>query len=157
MNRIRLNIFLDSAHALQLTELAHMRGESRSAIVAAALRAYLAPDNGDARDRAIATHLIRLSQQFSRLQRDQLILTETLALSVRYAMSVAAPLPEALQEAGRVQGRVRFQQFIRQLAKQLQSGNSLAKEIEQEHSRSESAAEIENNELSADATAEKTP
>ncbi len=63
------------------------------------------------------------------LERDQTILIETLALFIRYHLSVTTPVPEAHQEAARAQGRARFQQFIEQLARHLQRGGSLVKDV----------------------------
>ena len=97
--RSRLNIFLEPDHARRLEQLAAMKGVSKSAIIAAALASYLSPDGGDRREAAIAKRLDRLTHQFDRLERDQTILIETLALFVRYTLTVNAPIPAAHQDA----------------------------------------------------------
>jgi hypothetical protein len=73
-------------------------------IVAAALASWLSPDAGDQREAAIAKRLDRLSRQFERLERDQNIEIETLALFVRYCLTVSTAVTEAHQEAARAQG-----------------------------------------------------
>ena len=132
MSRARLNIFLEPDHGRRLTQLAGMKGVSKSAIIAAALSSYLSPDGGDRREAAIAKRLDKLTRQFDRLERDQTILIETVALFVRYTLTVNAPIPAAHQDAARAQGRERFGQFVDQLARHLQKGRSLVKDVHQE-------------------------
>ena len=108
------------------------KGVSKSAIVAAALSSFLSPDGGDQREAAMAKRLDRLSRQFDRLERDQNILIETVALYVRYFLTVSIPVPEGHQEAARAQGRARFAQFVEQLARHLQRGRSLVREVHEE-------------------------
>lgn len=132
MSRTRLNIFLEPDHARRLDELATMKGLSKSSTIAAALASFLSPDSEDRREATIAKRLDRLSNQFSRLERDQNILIETVALYVRYFLTVSTPVPEAHQEAARAQGRARFEQFIAQLGRHLLKGRSLVKEVHEE-------------------------
>lgn len=132
MSRARLNIFLEPDHARRLAQLAGMKGISKSAIIASALASYLSPDGGDRREAAIAKRLDKLTRQFDRLERDQTILIETLALFVRYTLSVNAPIPAAHQDAARAQGRERFQQFVDQLARHLQRGRTLVGQVHEE-------------------------
>lgn len=132
MSRTRLNIFLEPEHAKRLEELAVMKDLSKSSIIAAALASFLSPDSADRREAAIAKRLDRLSRQFDKLERDQNILIETLALYVRYYLSVTLPVPEAHQDAARAQGRARFEQFVQQLGRHLQRGHSLVREVHDE-------------------------
>jgi predicted transcriptional regulator len=129
MSRARLNIFLESEHARRLDEIAVMKGLSKSSVVAAALSSFLSPEDGNQREAAIAKRLDRLSHLFDRLERDQTILIETVALFVRYFLTVSTPIPEAHQEAARAQGRIRFEQFIEQLGRHLQRGRRLVKDV----------------------------
>lgn len=132
MSRTRLNLFIEPEHARRLDELATMKGLSKSSIIAAALASFLSPDSGDQREAAIAKRLDRLSRQIDKLERDQNILIETLALYVRYFLTVSTPVPEAHQEAARAQGRARFEQFIEQLGRHLLRGRSLVKDVVEE-------------------------
>lgn len=132
MSRARLNIFLEPDHARRLAQLAGMKGVSKSAIIATALSHYLSPDGGDRREAAIAKRLDKLTRQFDRLERDQTILIETIALFVRYTLTVNAPIPAAHRDAARAQGRERFQQFVDQLARHLQKGRSLVAQVQEE-------------------------
>jgi hypothetical protein len=132
MSRARLNVFLEREHAQRLEELSVMKGVSKSGIIAAALASFLSPDGGDRREAAMARRLDRLSQQYERLERDQTILIETLALFIRHNLAVTAPIPEVHQEAARAQGRLRFEQFVEQLGRHLQRGHRLVKDVIEE-------------------------
>jgi hypothetical protein len=132
MTRFRLNTFIEHDHAKRLDELAAMKGVSKSSIVAAALASFLSPDGGDRREAAITRRLDQLTRQFGKLERDQNILIETLALYVRYYLSVTLSVPEAHHDAARAQGRARFEQFIAQLARHLQRGDSLVRDLHEE-------------------------
>ncbi|MBS80196.1 MULTISPECIES: CopG family transcriptional regulator [Comamonadaceae] len=132
MTQARLNLFIQPDHAKRLDELAAKKGVSKSSIVAAALASWLSPDAGDQREAATAKRLDRLSRQFERLERDQNIQIETLALFVRYFLTVSTPVPEAHQEAAKAQGKARFEQFVEQLGRHLLRGRSLVKDVVQE-------------------------
>lgn len=146
MSRARLNVFLEREHAQRLEELSLMKGVSKSGIIAAALASFLSPDGGDRREAAMARRLDRLSQLYERLERDQTILIETLALFIRHNLAVTAPIPEAHQEAARAQGRLRFEQFIEQLARHLQRGHRLVKDVIEEAMPGEGEFFTEGNE-----------
>jgi predicted transcriptional regulator len=132
MTRARLNIFIEPEHAKRLDQVAAHKGVSKSAVIAAALASFLSPDGEDQREAAIAKRLDRLSRQFDRLERDQNVLIETLALYIRYFLTVSIPVPEGQQEAARAQGRARYVQFIEQLARHIQRGRSLVREVHED-------------------------
>ena len=130
--RSRLNIFIEPEHAKRLADFAAHRGASKSSVIAAALASFLSPDAMDQREAAIAKRLGRLSRQFDRLERDQAILIEAVALYVRHYLTLALPVPEQRQEAVRAQGRARYAQFVEQLARHIERGRSLVREIHEE-------------------------
>ena len=125
MSRARLNVYLEDEHLRRLEEVAALKGISKSSIVAAALATYFSPE----RSAAVTRRLDALSRQFERLERDQTILLETIALWIRHQLAVTAPVPEALQDAARAQGRARFADFLNQLVRHLQRGGSLVREV----------------------------
>lgn len=129
MTQYRLNLFIAPEHARRLDEVAAKKGISKSSIVAAALSSWLSPDAGDQREAAIAKRLDRLTRQFERLERDHNIHIETLALFVRYYLTVSTPVPEAHQDAARAQGKARFEQFVEQLGRHLLRGRSLVRDL----------------------------
>jgi predicted transcriptional regulator len=139
MTRARLNIFIEPEHAKRLDQVAAHKGVSKSAVIAAALASFLSPDGEDQREAAIAKRLDRLSRQFDRLERDQNVLIETVALYVRYFLTVSIPVPEGQQEAARAQGRARYVLFIEQLARHVQRGRSLVREVHEDIGPAEAA------------------
>ncbi|WP_334070768.1 CopG family transcriptional regulator [Burkholderia ambifaria] len=149
MSQYRLNLFISHEHAKRLDELAAKKGVSKSSIVAAALASWLSPDSGDQREAAIAKRLDRLTRQFEKLERDQNIEIETLALFVRYYLTVSTPVPEAHQEAARAQGKARFEQFVEQLGRHLMRGRSLVRDVVEE--LSPDAARLDDAAASAEA------
>lgn len=132
MTRTRLNIFIEPDHGKRLEQIAAHKGVSKSAVIASALASFLSPDAADQREAAMAKRLDRLSRQFDRLERDQGVLIETLALYVRYFLTVSIPVPEGQQDAARAQGRARYVQFVEQLARHIQRGRSLVREVHEE-------------------------
>lgn len=139
MTRARLNIFIEPEHAKRLNQVAAHKGVSKSAVIAAALASFLSPDSEDKREAAIAKRLDRLSRQFDRLERDQNVLIETVALYIRYFLMVSIPVPEGQQEAARAQGKARYVQFIEQLARHIQRGRSLVREVHEDIGPAEAA------------------
>jgi hypothetical protein len=129
MNKTRLNVYIERDHGKRLDELATMKNLSRSSVVAAALAAFLSPEGGERREVATAKRLDKLTRQFERLERDQTILIESMALFIRYYLSVTTPISEELQDAARAQGRGRFEQFVDQLARHIQRGGSLVRDV----------------------------
>lgn len=130
--RTRLNIFLEPDHARRLKALAATKGVSQSGVIATALASFLSPDGADRREAAIAKRLDRLNHLFERIERDQTILIETLALFVRLYLATTTPLGSGQQDAARAQGRARFEDFIEQLGRHLQRGNSLVRQVHEE-------------------------
>ena len=57
---------------------------------------------------------------------------ETLALFIRYFLTVSTPVPEAHQDAARAQGKARFEQFVEQLGRHLLRGRSLVRDVVEE-------------------------
>jgi len=93
----RHHLYLDEDLTRQLDLLAAKPGTSKSAIVADALRHYLARQGSRDIDDALKIRLDRQSRHLERLERDLQVLLESLALFVRYQLTVTAPLPEPLK------------------------------------------------------------
>jgi predicted transcriptional regulator len=124
----RHHLYLDDELTEQLEALAAKPGSSKSAIVSDALRAFIARRGANELDDRLKVRLDRISRQINLIERDQQILLESLALFVRYYLTVTAPLPEADQEAARALGQERFQAFIDQVGRRIAGGRTLAGE-----------------------------
>lgn len=131
MRRARRNIYFEPEQARALERLAATRNLSVSAVVGHAVASMLSPDAEHQREAAVTRRLDRLTRQFERLERDQTILVETLALFIRHYLTVVPPVSEAHAEAARAQGRARFEQFVDQLALHLQRGRRMRDAIDE--------------------------
>jgi len=114
----RHHLYLDDELTAQLDALASKPGTTKSAIVADALRQYLTRRGAQAIDEALRIRLDRQARQLERIERDIQVLLESLALYVRYQLTVTAPLPEPDRAAHAV-GKERFQKFIDQVGRQM--------------------------------------
>ena len=125
----RHHLYLDEALSEELARLARKPGSSKSGIIADALRAYLTRGAGKEADAALKARLDRFTRTVARVERNQEVLLETLALYVRWQLTVTAPLPESEQAAARAAGEARFQSFIEQLCRRLAAGRGLGHEL----------------------------
>ena len=117
----RLQISLPRSVMEQLEKLARSPGMSRSKIVAAAVTAFIQSKGADEVERRFAYRLDRMSHQLSRIERNTHIEIESVALFVRYMLTVIAPVGEN-DEAARAIGRERFTAFVTRVGQQLASG-----------------------------------
>lgn len=128
----KITVYVSREQEKRLVEWSALRGLTKSEVAAAAISSFLSPDSADRREAAIAKRLDKLTSQFEGIARDHHLSVETLALFIRYFLSVSPPVPESHQEAARAQGKARFSQFIEQLARHVQRGGSLLQEISEE-------------------------
>lgn len=127
--RDRMNVYFPPALLKQIADLADRKQLSRSAIVEAAVASFLSPDGADKREAAFARRLDRLSRQVQRLERNVGITAETLALFVRFWLTITPPLPNDAQAAAQIKGRERYEGFVEALGRRLQKGQSFLHEI----------------------------
>jgi hypothetical protein len=127
--RDRMNVYFPPELLKQIAELADRKKLSRSAIVEAAVASFLSPDGADRREAAFTRRLDRLSRQMQRLERDVGIAAETLALFIRFWLTVTPPLPNEAQAPAQAKGRERFEGFVEALGRRLQKGQSFLREI----------------------------
>ncbi|WP_170958849.1 ribbon-helix-helix protein, CopG family [Magnetospirillum sp. 15-1] len=119
--KIRHQLFLDADLSARLEALAARPGASKSAILADAVTAWLNRRGAHELDDRFGLRLNRIGAQLERIERDGQVLLESLALLVRYQLTVTAPLPEP-DAAARAVGRDRFQAFIDQVGRQMAGG-----------------------------------
>ena len=130
--RDRMNVYFPPELLKQITELADRRKLSRSAIIEAAVASFLSPDGTDKREAAFARRLDRLSRQLQRLERDLGITAETLALFIRFWLTITPPLPNEAQAAAQTKGRERYEGFVETLGRRLQKGQSFLNDISED-------------------------
>jgi len=127
--RDRLNLSLPSEMIARINELAARKGLTRSAIVEAAVASFLSPDGADQLEAAFSRRLDRLSRQIQRLERNSGLTTETLALFIRFWLTITPPLADDAQETAQIKGRERYEGFIEALSRRWFQGRRLFDEI----------------------------
>jgi predicted DNA-binding protein len=120
-NQVRHQLFLPKDVSDRLEALARAPGASKSRILAEAVTAWLNRKGVDEMELRFAHRLDRLSNQLARIERDGHVQIESLALFIRYMLTVNAPLPEE-DEVSRAVGRDRFAAFVQRVGQQLAGG-----------------------------------
>jgi DNA-binding transcriptional MocR family regulator len=128
--RDRMNVYFPPELLKQISDLADRKKLSRSAIVEAAVASFLSPDGADRREAAFTRRLDRLSRQMQRLERDVGLTAETLALFIRFWLTITPPLPNDAQAAAQAKGRERFEGFVEALGRRLQKGRAFSLKFE---------------------------
>jgi|SRR5262245_6580598 len=132
----RHHLYLDDVLTEQLEDAASKPGASKSAIVAAALAFWFERRAENEIEHMFRIRLDRISRQLDRIERDGHILLESLALFVRFQLTVTAPIAEN-DRAAQAIGQDRFHRFVDQVARQLTAGKrSFGKPVSTEEEES---------------------
>lgn len=123
----KLSVYL-SDHVAERLALA---ARHQQVVVDAALDRFLNPERDPNGDAALVRRLGRMSSQLVRVERDLSVTAETVALFVRYYLTITPPLPSGDQDAARALGRERFELFVAQVGKQVGSGGRLVADVMQ--------------------------
>ncbi len=127
--KMKISVYLSDSVAERLVLAAKRPGGNKSAIVDAALDRFLNPERDQAGDAALLRRLDRMSRQLGHIDRDLAVTAETVALYVRYYLTITPPLPGSDQDAARALGRERFEIFVAQVAKRIASGGRLVADV----------------------------
>ncbi|WP_291362747.1 CopG family transcriptional regulator [Acetobacter sp. UBA5411] len=127
--KARLSVYLEPKLLDALTAHAARRDLSLSLMAEAAIASFLSPDADERREAAMSRRLDRLDRQVARMERDLGISLETLALFIRYWMTVSPPLPEPAASAARAQGAERYEAFVAALGRRRSRGPFFRHEI----------------------------
>lgn len=134
----RLNVHIAYELSEKVTLFAKRPGVTKAAVVEAALMGFFSKEFDDQRDGALIRRLDRLTRHFDRLERNLGITTETLALFIRFFLTVTPPLPNTDQDAARALGKERFDYFITQLGRRLAGGKNMISDVLDEITAKES-------------------
>jgi hypothetical protein len=132
MHKHKVTAYLDAGVARDLAALAARRRVPATRIVEAAVASFLSPDGADQTEAAITRRLDRLTRTMERLERDQEITGEALALFIRFWLTTTPPVPDDLREAAQAKGRERYGSFVETLARRLAKGTTLSRELTRE-------------------------
>ncbi len=129
MSKKRYTLYLSTPLARKLDQVAKQRNGAKSAIVEEAIKANLEPQQHPRIEDGLTRRLNDLNRKTATIQRDVAVATETLALFVRYFLTITPPLPLSEQEAARLLGKERFQVFVAQIGRRLAEDHRLVTEV----------------------------
>ena len=129
MKKAQLSIYLDPETFGSLEAFAKRQGKPKSLVAEAAIASFLSPDEGDRREAAIAKRLDRIVRVLERLERNDTITLETIALFIRFWLTSTPALPEHSNSAARAKGAERYDRFVEALGRRLSSGSTMLKEV----------------------------
>lgn len=118
---VRYQLLLPRGVADRLKALAAKPGFTKLSILAKAVTAFLDCRGASELDERFAARLDRMSGRLARIERGGHVGLESLALFVRYMLTVNAPLADE-DEPSRSIGRDRFAAFVIRVGQQLASG-----------------------------------
>ena len=118
---VRYQLFLPRPLAERFEALAAAPGASKSRLLAAAVEAWLDRKGYDALEQRFAVRLDRISRQLERIERNGHVELESLALFVRYMLTVTPPVADE-DDAARAVGRDRFAAFVERVGRRLAGG-----------------------------------
>lgn len=125
----RHQFYLDPPIQKELDQLCREPGTTRSAIVNAALRSYFAAKGASELERMFRMRLERMSEALDRLERNQHVTIESLALFIRYELGITPPLPANEQAMAQSLGRDRFHHFLEQVSRRMAGPKRIADEV----------------------------
>lgn len=129
MSKKRYTLYISRPLARKFDLVAAHRNGAKSALVEEALRASLEPQQHPGVEDVLVRRLNDLNKSVATIRRDVAIATETLALFVRYFLTITPPLPESEQEPARLLGKERFQVFVAQIGRRLAEDHRLVSEV----------------------------
>ena len=142
MKKAQLSIYLDPEIFAGLEAYATRQGKPKSLVAEAAIASFLSHDDSDRREAAIAKRLDRIVRVLERLERNDGITLETIALFVRFWLTSTPALPEQSSPAARAKGAERYDRFIEALGRRLSSGSTVLKEVSIESAEIGDAAQV---------------
>ncbi|HEX2581795.1 MAG TPA: CopG family transcriptional regulator [Dongiaceae bacterium] len=127
--KIEHHIYLDEQISAQIASLLAKPGTNKSALFAKAFSEYLSRNRNSEIEPVLKTRLDNSSRALGRIEREQQVLIETLALFIRYMLTVMAPLPASEQAAAKALGQERFNYLFEQVGRRLSQGKSLSGDV----------------------------
>jgi len=142
MKKAQLSIYLDPEIFNSLEAFAKRQAKPKSLVAEAAIASFLSPDDSDRREAAIAKRLDRIVRVLERLERNDGVALETIALFIRFWLTSTPALPEHSSPAARAKGAERYDRFVEALGRRLSSGSTILKEVSIESNDAGNAARV---------------
>lgn len=120
-HRIRHQFLLEPELSEKLENLSRNPSTTKSAIVAKAVEAFIERRGENELDQRYGKRLDRLSRDLGDVRRDAEMILESLALFIRFSITLHAhtPVPD---RATQVVAQERFDKFVEQVGRQIASG-----------------------------------
>jgi ClpP class serine protease len=129
MRKKRYCLYLSRPLAHQLERVASLRHGSKSALLEEALRKSFEPEQVPGVEEGLVRRLNELHRAVAAMARDVTVASETLALFVRYMLTVTPPIPDGDQESARLTGRKRYDVFLAEVGKRVAENALHAAEV----------------------------
>ena len=129
MSKKRYTLYISRPLARRFDLIAQQRNGAKSALVEEALRGALEPQQHAGLDEGLARRLNELNRVVAGLRREMAVATETLAIFVRYFLTVTPPLPQDEQEPARLLGRERYQVLLTEVGRRVAENERLVAEV----------------------------
>jgi predicted transcriptional regulator len=142
MKKAQLSIYLDPEIFAGLEAYANRQSKPKSLVAEAAIASFLSPDDSDRREAAIAKRLDRIVRVLERLERNDGVTLETIALFIRFWLTSTPALPEQSSPAARAKGAERYDRFVEALGRRLSSGSTVLKEVSLEMPDAENTGQV---------------
>jgi len=128
-SKIRMNVYFEPELLKQVEALALRRNVSKSAVIEAAVASFLSADASERLEAVFARRMDRIDRQIAGMDEDLAIMGETLALFIRFWLTVTPPLPDNAQVSARAKGVERFEGFLQSLGRRLATGDRFLREL----------------------------
>ncbi len=129
MSKKRYTLYISRPLARKFDLVAQQRNGAKSALVEEALRASLEPQQHPGIEDGLARRFNELNRSMAAIRRDVTVATETLALFVRYFLTITPPLPQSEQEPARLLGRERFDVFVGEIGRRIAENQRLVSDV----------------------------
>lgn len=128
-SKTRMNVYFEPELLKQVEALALRRNVSKSAVIEAAVASFLSADASERLEAVFARRMDRIDRQIAGMDEDVAIMGETLALFIRFWLTVTPPLPDSAQASARAKGVERFEGFLQSLGRKLATGDRFLREL----------------------------
>ncbi|MFT9090570.1 MAG: CopG family transcriptional regulator [Gluconacetobacter sp.] len=128
-SKTRMNVYFEPELLKQVEALALRRNVSKSAVIEAAVASFLSADASERLEAVFARRMDRIDRQIAGMDEDVAIMGETLALFIRFWLTVTPPLPDSAQASARAKGIERFEGFLQSLGRKLATGDRFLREL----------------------------
>lgn len=128
-SKTRMNVYFEPELLKQVEALALRRNVSKSAVIEAAVASFLSADASERLEAVFARRMDRIDRQIAGVDEDVAIMGETLALFIRFWLTVTPPLPDSAQASARAKGVERFEGFLQSLGRKLATGDRFLREL----------------------------